>query len=290
MLTGREQETAFLENHYKRTGSQILVVYGQRGVGKTALLTSFTEKKQTLRYSAGNCSSREQQYLWGRELRSRGKEIAEYPSWRELLECMTIQKGETTADKKVLIIENFQYLLKGDTLFLQELIRFLKEKKEALLVILTTYASGWVENSMISKVGNLAFSVSGFLKVKELPFSAMRKIFSDYTVQESISLYATLGGLPGLWRLLYPQNSAEENLIRLLLQRNSFLPELMIKWLSEESRETAVYATILATLADGRHGKLNDMYAHTGFSRAKISVYLKNLMELELVEKVLPGI
>ena len=80
MLTGREQETAFLENHYKRTGSQILVVYGQRGVGKTALLTSFTEKKQTLRYSAGNCSSREQQYLWGRELRSRGKEIAEYPS------------------------------------------------------------------------------------------------------------------------------------------------------------------------------------------------------------------
>ena len=73
MLTGREQETAFLENHYKRTGSQILVVYGQRGVGKTALLTSFTEKKQTLRYSAGNCSSREQQYLWGRELRSRGK-------------------------------------------------------------------------------------------------------------------------------------------------------------------------------------------------------------------------
>ncbi len=63
----------------------------------------------------------------------------------------------------------------------------------------------------------------------------------------------------------------------------------MIKWLSEELRETAVYDTILATLADGKHGKLNDMYAHTGFSRAKISVYLKNLMELELVEKVLPG-
>ena len=50
MLTGREQETAFLENHYKRPGSQILVVYGQRGVGKTALLTVFTEEKQTLLY------------------------------------------------------------------------------------------------------------------------------------------------------------------------------------------------------------------------------------------------
>lgn len=67
MLTGREQETAFLENHYKRTGSQILVVYGQRGVGKTALLTSFTEKKQTLRYSAGNCFFQRTTILWGRD-------------------------------------------------------------------------------------------------------------------------------------------------------------------------------------------------------------------------------
>ena len=73
MLTGREQETAFLENHYKRPGSQILVVYGQRGVGKTALLTAFTEEKQTIRYTAPNCSSRELCYQWGQELREQGK-------------------------------------------------------------------------------------------------------------------------------------------------------------------------------------------------------------------------
>jgi hypothetical protein len=36
----------------------------------------------------------------------------------------------------------------------------------------------------------------------------------------------------------------------------------------------------------GNSNKLNDIYRHTGFSRAKISVYLKNLMELDLVEKV----
>ena len=79
----------------------------------------------------------------------------------------------------------------------------------------------------------------------------------------------------------------EENLTTLFLEKNSFLPELMIKWLAEELRETAVYNTILATIADEKNGKLNAMYARTGFSRAKISVYLKNLMELELVEKVL---
>ena len=82
------------------------------------------------------------------------------------------------------------------------MIRYLKEHREvSLLVILTTYASGWVENSMISKIGNLAFSVSGFLKVKELPFSVMRRIFPGGTLQKSIELYAVLGGMPGLWKL-----------------------------------------------------------------------------------------
>lgn len=142
---------------------------------------------------------------------------------------------------------------------------------------------------MISKIGNLAFSVSGFLKVKELPFSVMRRIFPGGTLQKSIELYAVLGGMPGLWKLLELSASVEENLTTLFLEKNSFLPELMIKWLSEELRETAVYNTILATIADEKNGKLNAMYARTGFSRAKISVYLKNLMELELVEKVLPG-
>lgn len=55
--------------------------------------------------------------------------------------------------------------------------------------------------------------------------------------------------------------------------------------MEEELRETGVYNSILAVIAQGHH-KLNELYLHTGFSRAKISVYLKNLMELELVEKV----
>ena len=198
MLTGREQETAFLENHYKRPGSQILVVYGQRGVGKTALLTAFAEKKQTIRYTAPNCSSREMCYQWGQELREQGKEISRNPSWKEVLQCVS---GEKSDRKKVLIIENFHYL---------------KEHREvSLLVILTTYASGWVENSMISKIGNLAFSVSGFLKVKELPFSVMRRIFPGGTLQKSIELYAVLGGMPGLWKLLELSASVEENLTTL---------------------------------------------------------------------------
>lgn len=151
-------------------------------------------------------------YQWGQELREQGKEISRYPSWEEVLQCVSGEKviAKSSDHRK------FSLSAKGGYLFLQELIRYLKEHREvSLLVILTTYASGWVENSMISKIGNLAFSVSGFLKVKELPFSVMRRIFPGGTLQKSIELYAVLGGMPGLWKLLELSASVEENLTTL---------------------------------------------------------------------------
>jgi hypothetical protein len=56
-------------------------------------------------------------------------------------------------------------------------------------------------------------------------------------------------------------------------------------FISTELRELAVYDTILASLARGNE-KLNDLYLDTGYSRAKISVYMKNLASFDVVERV----
>ena len=66
---------------------------------------------------------------------------------------------------------------------------------------------------------------------------------------------------------------------------NSVLLQETINTLEENLRETAVYNTIMFGLANGKN-KLNDIHHFTGFSRAKIMVYLKSLIELGMVEKV----
>nr|MCR5719494.1 DUF234 domain-containing protein [Lachnospiraceae bacterium] len=50
-------------------------------------------------------------------------------------------------------------------------------------------------------------------------------------------------------------------------------------------REPSLYNTLLGAMACNME-RLNDLFHYTGFSRAKISVYLKNLMELGIVNKV----
>jgi len=283
MFIGRETEIKFLQNYYERSGSQLLVVYGPKGVGKTALLNRFCEQKECFRYVARSCSSREQRFQWAREVRSQAKTVSIYPSYSELLESLSDASAQ---EKQILIIDEFHYLIKGEDDFMKELVAFLKDiSSKNLLVILCTSASGWVENSMIRRMGILAQSISGLLKVREMKFSEICRAYSGFPKEDYIGIYSILGGYPGFWNSFSTDLSLRDNIVHNVLKKESRLYGELSVMLAEELREPAVYSTILAALAGGCN-KLNDIYKHTGFSRAKISVYLKNLMELDLVEKV----
>ena len=41
MLTGRDRELQYLQKFYEKSGSHLVVLYGQRGVGKTRLVREF---------------------------------------------------------------------------------------------------------------------------------------------------------------------------------------------------------------------------------------------------------
>ena len=282
MFIGREAELRFLEHYYVGVESQILVVYGQKGVGKTTLLKHFMQNRKGAYYLARSCSAREQRYQWANELLGKGNSIKKYPEYEELFDSLLV--GEN-GGKQILIIDEFHHIIKADDTFMGTLVEYIRSKTEPVMVILCTSASGWVENSMIPKIGSLAASLSGLLKVREMKFADMRQLFGEYSFEDSIQIYAALGGIPGLWKSFSASLSVSENIVSNIVNRESRLHEEMSMYMSEELREPAVYNTLLAAMARGCN-KLNDIYAHTGFSRAKISVYLKNLMELDLVEKV----
>lgn len=283
MLLGRNGELNQLNGYYEREGSQIIVVYGQKHIGKTALLQEFAKDKPMSYYLARSCSEKEQVFEWSRELETEEMTESVNASYTDILSAL--MEGEDR--KKVLIIDEFQNMLKAGSNFMTELVSFVysAENTKDMLVILTSSSVGWVENSMLKKIGDAAHRLSGLLKLKELKFKDCVDFFPGFTRQQCIEVYAILGGLPGLWSNLRDDISIKDNILQNILSPTSTLFYEAERLLSEELRETAVYNTLLASIASGRY-KLNDLYKHTGFSRAKISVYLKNLMELEIVEKI----
>ncbi|MEG2512383.1 MAG: ATP-binding protein [Acetivibrio sp.] len=280
VFVGRTQEITFLEEYYKRPGKQIIVVYGRQGIGKTELLRVFSKNKKYLYYNARECSEKEQIFSMRRD-------------WEELyaLEAQALSFGslftEAAKEYELLIIDEFNYIMKNSNSFMEGVLEALNQKKEnsKLMVILCSSSVNWVENDMVGTMGKAAFHISAFQKIKELSFSDIVTRFPNYSVEDGIALYGILGGVPGYLNYWNDKRSIKDNIMALFLHKDGRFYREAENFLKTELRELALYNTILATLAQEKL-KLNDIYDRTGFSRAKISVYIKNLIQLDVVEKV----
>lgn len=283
MLVGRNSELKNLNSYYEREGSQILVLYGQKHIGITALLNEFLADKASHYYLARPCSEREQQYQWGLQLADAEIKTLRFPTYTDLFSAI-IEQGN---GKLVLVIDEFSNIVKTSEGFMEELVRFVHNQwnKRQVMVVLVSTSVGWIENSMVEKIGEAAYELSGLMKVRELSFYEMIRHFKGFTIEQCIETYAILGGYPELWEQFDDHLSVKDNIIKNIVEPGGYLHSEAVHMVEEYLRETSVYNTILAAIASGKN-KLNDLYEHTDFSRAKISVYLKNLMELELVEKV----
>ena len=150
MFTGREKELQYLNDYYMKPGTQILVVYGQKGIGKTTLLEQFVEDKDCLYYEAISCSTRQQRVFMASHLEDMGISMPQYPEFEELFSVIE----ESEDNKKILVIDEFQNMCKTDNEFFEALYEYInREDKKDMFIILCSSSIGWVENSMVGKLG-----------------------------------------------------------------------------------------------------------------------------------------
>lgn len=283
MFVGRDSEINLLKSYEKRNGNQVMIMYGLEGVGKSTLVKEFIKDNQSsLLFNCKSLFEREQLYHFSNyDHKELG--LSEYPDFTQLFD--TIDNYFTDLDNKnILVFDEFQFLLKYSTEFTASLFNMIKNSEKEYFVILISSSIDWVENSMVKKIGLDARNITGFFKVKELSFTAFREYFGKMRFDECVSGYAILGGIPGLWCYFDRNKNLKDNIINNILDVKAPLLTKGEEFVSKELRETGVYNSILCALACGKN-KLNDLYNHTLFSRAKISVYIKNLMELGFVTK-----
>lgn len=284
MIIGRNKELSQLANYYSREKSQILVLYGAKYLGKTSLMREFIQDKPSFYFGCEECSEREQLYRMGLRLAEYGIKTLKYPEFNDVFSAILSTKH---TQKKVIVFDEFHHILKNCPTFFDSLISFIHDSwnKQEYLIVLSSSAVEFIENSMVSKIGEAAFELSGFMKLRPLEFKHLKEFFPKYSTEDCLVTWALLGGVPGLWQMFDQKLSVRDNIVRNILSQKGSLNFVALHSVDMELRETGVYNTILSALSEGKN-KLNDLYEHTGFSRAKISVYIKNLMELEFVDKI----
>ena len=191
------------------------------------------------------------------------------------------------SDTKLVIIDEFQNIIKQNKGFMDSIVKLVNGSlfDANVCVVLLSSSISWIENSLVSSIGAAALKISEFIKLKELSFVDTVRMFPSYSVPDSMMIYAITGGVPSYMAGLSDKLSVKENICKNILNPDSYLRREGGDYIKEELRETSLYNTIIKFIADGAN-KLNQLHNLTGFGRDKISVYLKNLAEREIVEKV----
>ena len=160
MFTGREKELQYLNDYYLEPGTQILVVYGQKGIGKTTLLEQFVEDKDCFYYEAISCSTRQQRVFMASHLGDMGIMMPEYPDFEELFSVIE----ESEEKKKILVIDEFQNMCKTDNEFFEALYDYInRENRKDMFIILCSSSIGWVENTMVEEIRSAVTDAKRFL-------------------------------------------------------------------------------------------------------------------------------
>lgn len=279
----RKAELKKLEQIYAENGNRLVILYGREGCDKEALIRRFCKNKKHFYYRARKASQQEQLAQMGAEIEKQYRVSLSKYNYAEFFN--RVRSGD--ASKLVVVVDEFQYIAKRDEEFFKAILK-LKSKKlypGPVLIILASSSIAWVEHELDEKFPEVIKKVDAHVKLDSLNFLDVVRSYPDYSVSDCVMAYGILGGVSSYVSRWDEKQDIRTNVCRHILSPDGFLFSEAERYIGSELRELAIYDTILAAIAAG-HRKLNDLFNVTGFSRAKISVYMKNLAAFEVVEKV----
>ena len=278
----RSAQIRSMNEHYAVQGNNILLLYGRDGCEKEALLRVYLRDKKHFYYRARSASALEQYHQMAAQIEETYDVKLTKGTYNEIF--TRVRSGD--ASKLVIVIDEFQQIVKKNPDFMTAIIK-LKEKRlypGPVQIILASSDVAWVEQGLEDVLGATANRQKLTIKLEDLAFLDVVRAFPDLPVAEVVRIYGVIGGVSSYVSRWSAKLDFKTNVCRHILSPYGYLHDAAEYYISLHLRELGVYETILAAIAAGNR-KLNDLYHLTGFSRAKISVYLRSLMEIDVIEK-----
>lgn len=289
MFIGRETELKFLEDRYNEKKGQLLVLYGRRRVGKTETLREFCKNKPHIFFSCTQTTDRVQLAKFSKQLLREDipakQYVSEFADWKKAFRAiLDLPYGEK---KKLIVIDEFPYMCRGNK-SIPSILQNLWDtafKDGNVMIILCGSAMSFIEKELLAEKNPLYGRATGIYKMNPMGFYDAARFFPNYSEKDKVLAYAVLGGIPHYLNQFSPELSVAENIKRNILTKGSVLYSEVDFLLHQELRETPVYNSIIEAVALG-NTKLNDISQKSLVEdTSKTSVYLKNLIELGIVER-----
>ncbi|MBI4237245.1 MAG: ATP-binding protein [Deltaproteobacteria bacterium] len=289
----RDRELALLDGLWMKKPAQLVVAYGRRRIGKTALLDYFAKRRKLLHWIAYRSTSHELLSSFSQACYAflhPGEPTPPdftYGSWRVALDTLALHAEKQRVG---IVIDEFPYLIEADP-SIPSLLQAEWDKKLSrtrIFLALSGSRMGMMRDQILAPRGPLYGRSTALLHLEAIPITALHEFFPRFSPVALVEAYAVTGGVPKYFEWLHPHQPVLKSVETALHEQTTFLtaePEFL---LHEEFRETRIYLAILRTL--GRRALEASAIAQVcGIDSKVLSRYLDQLMALKFVERRVPA-
>ena len=289
-FVNRQEELDFLEREYRRDGSSLVVLYGRRRVGKTALTNKFIENRRALYFLATEENETQNRIAF--------KNIVAEQTGNDLLMGVTVDSWDIIfkvwidmpcSEKKLMVIDEFQYLGKANKAFpsVFQKIWDTMLKDRNVMVILCGSLISMMERQTLAYSSPLYGRRTGQIKLKQIPFRHYHEFFPDKSEKELMEYYAVTGGVPKYIELFHGADDIYTAIEDNVLSKSSFLYDEPTFLLRREVNEVGSYFSIIKTIAGGSQ-KLSRIATTLEIKQTGLTKYLRTLIDLDILEREVP--
>lgn len=287
MFYNRQDELDLLDKAYAKGKAELIILYGRRRIGKTALLKEFIKKYNGLYLMARQESEHDQ-------LKKLSSEIARHFS-DPVLEKNPFQSYDAMftyiaekAGRTPIIFDEFPYLVETKkalpSILQDHWDNFLSKKKP--FIILCGSSISMME-SLLGIESPLYGRRTQQILLNPLSFLESKMFFSKLKKEELVKVYAILGGTPAYLLEWEESLSISDNIRNTILAKNTFLGQDVLFVLRSQLSEPRHYFSILKSIAKG-NTKLSHIINDTGLNKGLVGKYISVLIDLHLVERKIP--
>jgi AAA+ ATPase superfamily predicted ATPase len=286
----REQELGFLAEQYQQPGSNLVVLYGRRRVGKTTTVARFCADKPSIIYLADrSMETTLQQRLLNSMARYLGDDLLGQvtpPNW-DWIFGQFVHRADF-AQKIVLLLDEFQALTQVNNAFPSILQRLWDTELQSrnLMLILCGSLVGMMYRTTLAYDSPLYGRRTGQLRMRPLTFSDLRRAFPEKAFNDVVDLYAVSGGVPVYVQAL-TQGPLFQQIADCVLSPGGRLYDEPRFVLSGEVSDTTTFFSILQIIAAGNRQQTH-IAGKLGLSTSYLSSYVRMLLDLEVLEKRIP--
>jgi len=283
----RKVEINFLEKKYNSHGSQFIILYGRRRVGKTELIKQFCKDKNSIYFLADKRGTLLNLETFAEKAADHfGDLTPRVENFYDLSKYLIRQRND---EKYIIVIDEFSYLIERDdtipSVFQVIWDEYLKDNN-IMLILCGSSVSMMVEGTLTQK-SPLYGRRTGQWMLEPLKAYHVPQFYEDIDVTKGIEFYSILGGVPLYILEFDPEKSIFENINEHILAKGEFLHEEVETLLKEELREYYLYISIFEAIAKGRN-RLVEISDYSKIPQKDLPKYVTTLMKLELIDKEYP--